>query len=115
MSGKFVFEPFPDLAQAAPIKDMMLTDVDADNDLDIIAVGNTRTADGDIIGYDGGMGLVMRNNGSGRFSPLTASESGIDIHRESRRVVHIPRPGHGSLIGVTTNSSSLILYLDPIR
>ncbi len=113
MSGTFVFEPFPDIAQAAPIKDMLPIDIDDDNDLDIIAVGNTRTADGDNIGYDGGMGLVLRNNGAGRFSPLTASESGIDVHRESRRVVRIPRPGHRSLIGVTTNSSSMILFAGP--
>ncbi|MBM4178208.1 MAG: hypothetical protein FJ211_02605 [Ignavibacteria bacterium] len=111
----FVFEAFPNIAQVAPIKDMLLIDVDNDNDLDILAVGNSKTADGDNIGYDAGMGLVMRNDGSGRYAPLLATESGVVIRRECRRIVRIPRLGKPSLIGVTTNSSSPILFTDPSR
>jgi hypothetical protein len=113
--GAFTFEPFPDIAQAAPIKDMLADDVDGDGDVDIIAIGNTRTADGDNIGYDGGIGVVLKNTGAGRFTPMPASESGLAIHRECRRIVRIPRQAGKPLIAITTNSSTPVLLGTPVE
>lgn len=113
--GRFAFEPFPQIAQAAPIRDILPYDVDSDGDLDLIAVGNSRIADGDNIGFDAGMGLVMRNRGNGAYEPLLATESGFWVKREARRIVRIPRPGHTEMIGVTTNSSTPALFVRPVR
>lgn len=113
--GRFVFEPFPQIAQAAPIRDMLPYDVDGDGDLDLITVGNSRIADGDNIGFDAGMGLVMRNGGNGAYQPMLATESGFSVKREARRIVRIPRPGHAEIIAVTTNSSTPALFVRPAR
>lgn len=94
---------------------MLADDVDGDGDVDIIAIGNTRTADGDNIGYDGGIGVVLKNTGAGRFTPMPASESGLAIHRECRRIVRIPRQAGKPLIAITTNSSTPVLLGTPVK
>lgn len=111
----FRFVPFPELAQIAPIRDMLCLDLDNDGDLDILAVGNNRTADNDVIGFDSGIGTVLRNSGKGAFSALSIRESGVKIRRDCRKIVRIPRQKQKSLICVTTNSSAPVLYLDPTK
>ena len=113
--GTFVFEPFPMIAQAAPMRDFLPTDIDGDGDLDILSIGNSRIADGDNIGFDSGMGLAMRNDGNASFTPLLASESGFWVKREARRIVRIPRPGKADVIVVTTNSSTPVLFIGPTK
>lgn len=113
--GRFVFEPFPLIAQAAPIRDMLPTDIDGDGDLDLLAVGNSRIADGDNIGFDSGMGLAMRNDGNATFTPLLASQSGFWVKREARKIARIQRPGRADVIVVTTNSSTPVLFVGPAR
>jgi hypothetical protein len=111
----FRFEPFDEFAQVAPIRDVLPMDADKDGDVDIVAVGNTKTADGDNVAYDGGIGLLMLNNGSGAFTSSLVTESGIAIRRECRRIAIVPRKGKPDVLCVTTNSSAPVLFVRDTR
>lgn len=112
--GRFTFSALPELAQAAPIIEMLPFDIDRDGDLDILITGNTRTADADVIGYDGGMGLVLRNDKAGNFTPLTARESGFVVYGEGRDLAIVRRRGAADLLIATRNSASARLFALPL-
>ncbi|MEN9281908.1 MAG: hypothetical protein RL594_843 [Bacteroidota bacterium] len=112
--GQFAFSALPEIAQAAPILEMLPYDVDRDGDLDIVITGNTRTADADVIGYDGGMGLVLRNDRNGNFSSLTARESGFVVYGEGRDLAVVRRRGASDLLIATRNSASARLFALPL-
>ncbi|MBU3699617.1 MAG: hypothetical protein FGM33_06340 [Candidatus Kapabacteria bacterium] len=112
-AGRFDFRPLPDLAQVAPIMEMLPQDFDADGDVDVLLIGNTRTADADVIGFDGGMGLVLRNDGSGQLSPLTVTESGLVTFGEARDVVTLRRVDGTRLLVVSRNSAPAHVYALP--
>ncbi|MFM8771135.1 MAG: VCBS repeat-containing protein, partial [Candidatus Kapaibacterium sp.] len=111
-NGSFSFEPFDDLAQVAPITEMLVDDVDGDADLDVILTGNLRTADGEVIGYDGGMGLVLLNKGRGALQPMSSAESGFMLFGEGRDLGVI-RSGSQRLLIATRNSASARLFRLP--
>lgn len=111
-SGRFTFAPFDDLAQIAPITEMLIDDIDRDGDPDVIMTGNTRTSDADVIGYDAGMGLIMRNEGGGKLKPLTAKESGFVVYGEGRDLGIVRTPTTRMLI-VARNSSAARLFALP--
>jgi len=112
-AGRFVFRAFPDLAQVSPVTEILTQDLDADGDRDIVLIGNTRTADADVIGYDGGMGLVMRNDGAGQLTPLPVTESGLVAFGEARDAVTLRRADGTRLLLVSRNSSTTQVYLLP--
>lgn len=111
-SGRFTFMPFDDLAQIAPITEMLVDDIDRDGAPDVIMTGNTRTSDADVIGYDAGMGLIMRNEGGGKLKPLTANESGFVVYGEGRDLGIVRTPTARILI-VARNSSAARLFALP--
>lgn len=108
-NGAFTFEAFDDLAQVAPITEMLVDDFDGDSDADVVMTGNLRTADGEVIGYDGGMGLVLLNKGRGALQPLSSIESGLVLFGEGRDL-GIVRSGSRRLLIATRNSASTRLF-----
>ncbi|MBU3678842.1 MAG: hypothetical protein FGM32_04445 [Candidatus Kapabacteria bacterium] len=111
-NGSFAFQPFNDLAQVAPITEMLVDDLDGDGNGDVIIAGNLRTADGEVIGYDGGMGLVLRNQGRGVLKPMTSKESGFVLFGEGRDL-GIIRSGPRRLLIATRNSAAARLFALP--
>jgi len=76
-NGKFSASPLPNLAQIAPIKAIVPTDVDGDGHLDLIVAGNIYDAEPNTPRADAGNGLWLKGDGKGRFDPVRASESGF--------------------------------------
>ena len=76
-NGKFSATPLPNLAQIAPIKGIIPTDVDGDGHLDVIVAGNIYETEANTTRADAGNGLWLRGDGRGRFSPIRPSESGF--------------------------------------
>jgi len=75
--GKFTASPLPNLAQIAPIKGIVVSDVDGDGNLDLIVAGNLYDAEPNTPRADAGNGLWLRGNGRGHFTPVPPSESGL--------------------------------------
>jgi hypothetical protein len=75
--GTFSSTPLPNLAQIAPIRGIIVNDVDGDGNLDLIVAGNLYDAEPNTPRADAGNGLWLRGNGRGHFTPVPPSESGL--------------------------------------
>jgi hypothetical protein len=75
--GAFSSSPLPNLAQIAPIKGIIATDVDGDGHLDLIVAGNLYDAEPNTPRADAGNGLWLRGDGKGHFTPVPPSQSGF--------------------------------------
>jgi hypothetical protein len=75
--GTFTASPLPALAQIAPIRAIVPTDVDGDGHGDVIVAGNLYDAEPNTPRADAGNGLWLRGDGKGRFAPIPPAESGF--------------------------------------
>jgi hypothetical protein len=79
--GRFKMSALPNLAQIAPIKSMVVHDVDGDGHLDLIIGGNLYDAEPNTTRADAGNGLWLKGLAGGKqeghFTPVPASESGL--------------------------------------
>ena len=75
--GKFSLFALPNLAQIAPIKGIIVHDVDGDGRLDLLVAGNLYDAEPNTPRADAGNGLWLRGDGRGHFAPVPPAESGF--------------------------------------
>ena len=108
--GQFEIEPLPIEAQFAPVFSIVPFDIDNDKDQDLLLFGNffgTRSRFGR---YDANHGLVLRNNGKGKFSVVDQSETGMNIMGEIRDAKIIKNKSNETLIAIAQNNGPLLLY-----
>lgn len=106
--GRFAFEALPTEAQIAPIYGILPDDVDGDGRLDLLLAGNSKGADGDIIGYDAGLGCMLRGTAKG-FESVPPAVSGWSLPETCRRIVKLPWIS-GVLYVVAVNSGRPRLF-----
>jgi len=73
----FSMTALPDLAQIAPIRAIVVRDVDGDGALDLLVAGNLYAAEPNVPRADAGNGLWLRGDGKGKFVAVRPVESGI--------------------------------------
>lgn len=76
-NGKFSLKKLPPEAQFAPTMDILIEDLNQDQHLDLILVGNMYHAEIETVRYDAGRGTVLLGNGKGDFEALSPNESGL--------------------------------------
>jgi hypothetical protein len=97
-NGKFEMHALPTLAQLAPIYGILPMDINEDNFLDILLVGNDYGMEVQQGRADAFIGLALLNDGQGGFKALTMEES------------HFYVPGDAkSLTLINVNNEPLIL------
>ncbi|HEV8284271.1 MAG TPA: VCBS repeat-containing protein [Chitinophagaceae bacterium] len=82
--GKFIFHPFPLVAQESPVNAIAVSDVNGDGFNDIIIGGNEYQADVMTGRYDASYGLVLKNSNNGRFEAVMPAQSGLIIDGDIR-------------------------------
>lgn len=82
--ARFSWKPLPRFAQTAPAFGVVLQDLDGDGDLDGVLAQNFYHPQRETGRMDGGLGLVLENDGNGNLYPMTASESGLVIPDDAR-------------------------------
>src|SRR6185503_10357344 len=75
--GAFSLSPLPNLAQIAPIRSIVVEDVDRDGHLDLVVAGNLYEFEPNTVRADAGNGLWLRGDGLGHFAPVRPVESGF--------------------------------------
>jgi hypothetical protein len=75
--GAFSSSPLPNLAQIAPTKGIIATDIDGDGHLDLIVAGNLYDVEANTPRADAGNGLWLRGDGKGHFTPIPLRQSGL--------------------------------------
>ena len=84
--GKFAFKAFPNAAQVSSINDFYIKDVNVDGFKDIVIAGNLYPAEIETPRNDAGIGLLMLGDGHGNWQPLSATESGINLPFEVKKI-----------------------------
>lgn len=78
LGGKtFKAKPLPNLAQLSSINDILIRDFDMDGNNDLLLAGNLFTSEIETTRNDAGVGIFLRGNGSGEFTPQSISQSGF--------------------------------------
>lgn len=80
----FIARPLPLLAQAAPAFGVAVGDCDGDGREDIFLAQNFFAVQVEMPRLDAGVGLWLRGDGHGGFTPLRPDESGVRIYGEQR-------------------------------
>ena len=104
---KFSMINLPTEAQLFPIFSFCVDDINKDEHLDILAVGNLFTTQPDFGRYDAGNGLTLMGDGKGNFPPLSNSESGLLIPGEGRDIAVIRTSKREKVYLFSRNNDSL--------
>lgn len=107
--GTFRFERLAPQAQLAPVRAIVVRDLNHDGELDLALVGNSFGPEPSTGRFDGGVGLVLRGDGSGRFVPLAAVDSGLLVPGEANSAVALNVAGR-SAIAVARCEGALLLF-----
>ena len=87
--GIFNFKPFDNAAQLSYINDFLVKDIDADNLLDILAIGNRFGTEVETTRSDAGCGLSMSQTITGSFEIISYSNSGFFVPGDAKCMVEI--------------------------
>lgn len=82
--GRFEAKALPLAAQWSPAFGVCVGDLDGDGHEDLFLSQNFFGTDLFTERYDAGRGIILRGDGHGDFTPLTASRSGIAVYGEQR-------------------------------
>lgn len=88
-NNTFSIIPLPEYAQLSALNGLISTDIDANGKKDIILGGNFypfRVQTGPV---DASIGLILKGDGKGKFSPLPFSQTGLLIDGDARHMISI--------------------------
>lgn len=111
--ANFSWKPLPRFAQIAPAYGAILEDLDGDGDLDAALAQNSYSPQRETGRMDGGLSLILQNDGRGNLSPLSADLSGIEIPGDAKSltVCDLNNDTKPDLVfGI--NDSAVITYLN---
>jgi enediyne biosynthesis protein E4 len=105
---RFLLEPLPVEAQLAPVNAVIADDFDHDDHVDLLLAGNFFGVPPAQGRYDASHGVLLRGDGQGRFVPMDALHSGLEIDGQVRRMREVRTPS-GPLVAVARNDDRLLL------
>jgi hypothetical protein len=80
----FSVEPLPRVAQISPIFGTTLIDIDGDRFLDLIVAQNFFGPQRETGNMDGGVSMLLKGTGDGKFQPVWPNQSGIAIPDDAK-------------------------------
>ena len=110
-NNDFKMSSLPREVQIAPIFGALSIDVDQDDNLDVMLVGNDYGNNVYWGRYDAFNGAYLKGNGRGEFEVKTYPESGFFVEGDAKALVHLPLANGESLLIASQNQDSLKSFL----
>jgi len=111
--GYFTAEPLPIEAQYAPLKSVLVDDMDADGKLDIVAGGNFMEAKPETGIYAATYGLFLKGTGDGSFRFVPNRESGLLVKGAVRDLLILKQGDHKRLIVLKNDDKAQLFEIAP--
>jgi hypothetical protein len=108
--GSFSMRPLPFETQLSPMYGIFPEDVNGDGHLDVLLAGNFHGAPPNLGRMDASHGVVLRGDGTGRFSAVPTRESGFSVTGEAREIKTITTTAHGPLVLVAKNDGPVQVF-----
>lgn len=109
-NGKFLLKALPRLAQVSPINGMVITDLNADGNLDVMITGNDYGNEVFSGRYDACTGLVLLGNGNGEFEVIPSARSGFKVDGDAKAFGKLKSVLGNELLISTQNLDSLRIF-----
>lgn len=107
----FVVKALPISAQTAPIYGMVVSDFNADGNLDLMAVGNSYSSETASGFYDAGIGLILHGDGKGNFVSSHPNASGFFVDSDAKALAEVRLADNARAWVVTSNNDSLKVFM----
>jgi enediyne biosynthesis protein E4 len=110
-NGNFKIKPLPIEVQTTPVYGMVVTDLNSDGNVDVMAIGNSYSSETASGLYDAGIGVVLQGDGKGNFSSIHVNNSGFFVDNDAKGFAELKISKNKSLWIVTTNSDSTKVFM----
>jgi len=107
--GSFTLVPLPLEAQLAPVYGILALDADGGGKRDLLLAGNFDGVQPSIGRMSASYGLLLRDEGAGRFTPVPAAQSGFFVPGQARDIQRV-RTRRGDLYVVTRNHDRPLIF-----
>ena len=111
--GQFRLQDLPIMAQIAPVQASLLTDVDGDGQRDIVLAGNLYGAEIETPRADAGMGLWLKGDGQGGFTPVAPQKSGLCLPYDVRALAPIRTPAGPAVLSAANQGPLRLIRMGP--
>ena len=105
--GDGTFEPgtLDNRAQITALQSIISEDVDGDGNLDLILTGNLYGSEPEVTRADAGVGLFMKGDGSGNFTPVPPVESGLHLDGDIKNalLIRVGKEGNRYIVAASNN------------
>jgi len=108
--GSFRMHALPVEAQIAPVFGMLANDYDADGNMDLLLTGNSYSSNVYDGQHDASVGLWLKGDGRGGFTPVPGRESGFFVDGDAKALAELVLGDGSSLILAAQNSGYLKVF-----
>ena len=109
-NGKFKMHALPMEAQLAPVYGIVPMDIDEDQFIDLVLIGNDFGMEVQQGKADALNGLVLKNTGKGKFSPISLDASHFFVPGDGKSLVSLHGSNERQLLIASQNNDSLRVF-----
>lgn len=106
-NNTFKFKALPNAVQWSVCQDILIEDLNADGNLDMILVGNDYGVEPVAGRYDASFGTVLKGNGKGDFEVLALEKTGFFADGDCKSIISIHHSSTKKSVIVSRNNAAL--------
>jgi len=109
-NNEFILIPLPVEAQVSPVFSIVTEDVNHDDNLDILLLGNFSGLKHEVARQDANRGVLLMGDGNGKFVYASPTQSGLFIRGEVRDAKLIPNAQGKMTLLIGRNNESMLAF-----
>lgn len=109
-NGKFIKKALPNIAQSAPVYQILIDDFTGDGNKDVLLAGNDHGYEVETAHCDASLGVLLKRDGKNGFKFVPNKNHGLIAGKEVRDMKIIRRKNKKDLILIANNSSETQVF-----